>query len=52
MILIREADIKVDSEEICDANDDQANYDGMRWIIICSYTVLMYLFYSCFYDLF
>ena len=35
MNLIGEADIKVDSEEFCDANDDQANYDGMRWIIIC-----------------
>ena len=27
MNLIAEADIKVDSEEFCDANDDQANYD-------------------------
>ena len=29
MSLIGEEDIKVDSEEFCDANDDQANYDGM-----------------------
>ena len=35
MNLIRETDIKVDSEKFCDANDDQANYDGARWIIIC-----------------
>ena len=35
MNLIGEADIKVDSEEFYDANDDQANCDGMRWIIIC-----------------
>ena len=27
MNIIREADIEVDSEEFCDANDDQANYD-------------------------
>ena len=47
------ADIKVDPEEFCDPNDDQANYDGMKLIIICSSTVLMlYLFYCCFYDLF
>ena len=46
MNLIGEADIKLDSEEFCDANDDQANYDGMRWIIICLSTVLMpYRFY-------
>ena len=46
--LIAKADIKVDSEEFC-----QANYDGMKLIIICSSTVLMlYLFYCCFYDLF
>ena len=51
MILIEEADIKVDSEDFCDANDDQINYDGMRWIIICSSTVLMlYRFYFCFYN--
>ena len=35
MILIDDAAIKVDSEEICEANDDQAIYDGTRWIIIC-----------------
>ena len=54
MNIIGEAHIKVDSEEFCDANDqDQANYDGMRWIIICSSAVLMlYRFYCCFYDLF
>ena len=47
------ADIKVCSEEFCDANDDQANYDGKRWIIICLSLVLMlYRFYCCFYDLF
>ena len=41
MNLIGKADIKVDSEEFCDANDDQANYDGNRCIIICSFTLLM-----------
>ena len=45
--LIAKADIKVDPEEFC-----QANYEGMRWIIICSSTLLMYFFYCCFYDLF
>ena len=46
IILIGEADIKVDSEEFCDTNDDQVNYDGMKWIIICSSTVFMlYRFY-------
>ena len=50
MNLIGEADIKVDSEEFCDANEDQANYDGMRWIIIHLSTVLMtYIFYCCFF---
>ena len=43
MILIGEADIEVDSEEFCDANDDQANYDGNRWIIICLSTVLLFV---------
>ena len=59
MILIREADIKVDSEEFCDANDGQANCDGMREIIICSSTVLMLYnihfivaFIFCFMDIF
>ena len=48
MILIGEADIKVNSEEFYDANDDQANFDGMRWIFICLSTVLMlYRFYCC-----
>ena len=28
------ADIKVDSEDFCIANDDQTNYDGMRRIIV------------------
>ena len=41
MILIREADIKVDPEEFYDENGDQANYDGMRWIVICFSTVFM-----------
>ena len=46
MNLIGEDDIKVDSEEFCDANDDQANYDGTRLIIICLSTVHMpYRFY-------
>ena len=45
--LIAKADIKVDSEEFC-----QANYDGMKLIIICSSTVLMCLFYCYLYDLF
>ena len=50
MVLIEEADIKVDSEEFCDANDDQASYDGTRWIIICLSTIFMlYIFYCCFY---
>ena len=53
MILIEEADIKVESEEFCDAKDDQANYNGTRWNIICLSTVLMlYRFYCCFYILF
>ena len=34
--LISKADIKVDSEEFC-----QENYDGMRWIIICLFTVYL-----------
>ena len=46
--LIAKADIEVDSEEFC-----QENYDGKRWIIICSSTVLMlYRFYYCFYNFF
>ena len=53
MILIGEADIKVESEEFCDAKDDQANYNGTRWNIICLSTVLMlYKFYCFFYNLF
>ena len=28
--IIGKADIKVDSEEFCQGNDDQANYQGMR----------------------
>ena len=39
--LIGKAEIKVDSEEFFQVNDDQANYDGMRLIIICSSTLLM-----------
>ena len=41
MNLIVKADIEVDSKEFCDVNDDQANYDGMRWIVICSSDFLM-----------
>ena len=41
MNLIGEADIKVDSEEFCNVNDDQANNDGNRWIIICLSRVVM-----------
>ena len=52
MVIVK-PEIKVDSEEFSDANDDQANYDGMRWIIVCSFTVsMLYRFYCCFYDLF
>ena len=40
MNLIGEADVKVDSEEFCNANDDQSNYDGNKWIIVCSQTFL------------
>ena len=44
MNIIGEADIKGDSEEFC--NDDQPNYDGMKWIIIRLSTILMlYRFY-------
>ena len=50
MSLNGEENIEVDSEEFCDANDDQANYDGMMQITICSSTVLMCLFYCCLYD--
>ena len=50
---IGEADVKVDSEDFCDVNDDQANNDGNRWIIICLSRILMlYWFYCCFYNLF
>ena len=52
MNLIGEADIKVDSEEFCDAKDDQANYDGMRWIIIRLSTVLMPYRFYCYFFLF
>ena len=41
MNLIGEADIKVDSEEFCNVNDEQANNDGNRWIIICLSRVVM-----------
>ena len=52
MVIVK-SEIKVDSEEFSDANDDQANYNGTRWIIICSSTVLMlYRFDCCFYYLF
>ena len=30
MNLIGEADIKDESEEFCDANDEKGNYDGTR----------------------
>ena len=46
MNLIREADIKVESEEFCDEEFDQANNDGNRWTIICLSTILvLYRFY-------
>ena len=48
MNLIGEAHIKVDPEEFCDANDDQANYDGTRWIIICLSTGFIVAFINCF----
>ena len=49
--LIGDADIKVESEEFCDENDEQVNYDGTRWIIICLSTVFMlYGFCYCFYN--
>ena len=42
MNLIVKAEIDVDSKEFCDANRKyQENYDGMRWIIICSSKYLM-----------
>ena len=49
---IEETDIKVDSEEFCDANDDQANYDGTRWIIICLSTGFIVAFINCFMTIF
>ena len=50
---IEEADIKVDFEELSDANDDQVNYDGTRWIVICLSAVFMlHRFYCCFFNLF
>ena len=49
--LIGEANMKVDSEEFCDANDNQINYDGTRWINFRWFTVFMfYRFYCCFYN--
>ena len=51
--LIQEANVEVDSEKFCNANDDQANYDGISWIIISLSIVLMlYRFDCCFYDMF
>ena len=35
MNLIGEDDIKVESKEFCNANDEQANCSGTSWIIIC-----------------
>ena len=53
MNVVVKADIKVNSEEFCAATEDQASYDGMRGIIICSSTVLILCgFYCCFYNLF
>ena len=53
MNLNGEADIKVDSEEFLDANNDQANCDGTMWIIIRFFTVfIMHTFYCCFYNRF
>ena len=51
------AHIKVESEEFSDANYDQANCSGTRWITICLSTVFMlqflcYRFYCCFYNYF
>ena len=47
------ADNKVDSEELSDVNDDQSNYNSMRWIIFCSSIVLMmHRCYRRFYNLF
>ena len=46
MNLIGEADIKVDSEEFCEANDVQENYDGNGWIIwlgIDTFNITVYL---------
>ena len=34
--LIVKAEVDVDSKESGDANNEQANYDGMGWIFICS----------------
>ena len=52
MNVIVKADIEVGSKKFCDANDDQANYDGMRWIVICSSDFLMlYIFNVTFFDL-
>ena len=42
MVIVK-SEIKVDSEEFSDANDDQANYDGTRWIIFCSSIVWFYI---------
>ena len=37
MNLSVKAEIEVDAEEFYDANDDQANYDGTRWIVILNF---------------
>ena len=39
--LFEEVDIKEESEKFCDTYDDQANYSGTRWIVICLSTVFM-----------
>ena len=51
--LIEEAEIKVENEEFYDENDEQAYYDGTRWIIICLSTVFMlHRLFGCFHNLF
>ena len=39
------ADIEVDFEEFCDANNDQENYDSTRWIIVCLCKLVCFVFY-------
>ena len=42
MDLVGEADIKVESEEFCDADDDQANYNGTIIIYYIINTTINY----------